>query len=379
MKFFKRLFVIILLAVIIIFAYNYFTNKYHNKSGLQEINDAIQTSAPVYNEPEIKTVTISAVGDCTIGWDPRYGYETRYDRYLNDNDGDYGHYFAKVKDLFSKDDLTIANLEGVFTTSTNLVPKEFNLSAPPEFKNVLPEGNIDIVSFANNHTHDYGDEGYQDTLNALDSINMPYYGYDKYLVKEVNGIKIGFFALLDIDCKNYDDIDTALSYLKEQNCDLIICSMHWGIEGDYKQSNAQVEMGHYLIDNGVDLVLGSHPHRIQGIEKYNDRFIVYSMANFTFGGNQNPNDKDTLIFQQTFTFEDGKLVLDDNIKIIPASQSGVSYTNNYQPIILEGSEKDRVLHKILRYSSGFDYNEEKMTDENKPDTETESENTTKYV
>ncbi len=383
MKFFKRLFIIILLSIIIIFAYNYFTAKFKsNTIPQEEKNKDIQTSAPAYNEPEIKTVTISAVGDCTIGWDPRYGYETRYDKYLDDNNGDYGYYFAKVKDLFSKDDLTIANLECVFTNSKNLVPKEFNLSSPPEFKEVLPKGNIDIVSFANNHTHDYGEEGYQDTLNTLDSINMPYYGYDKYLIKEVNGIKIGFFALLDIDCKNYNDIDTALSYLKEQNCDLIICSMHWGIEGDYKQSNAQVEMGHYLIDNGVDLVLGSHPHRIQGIEKYNDRFIVYSMANFTFGGNQNPNDKDTLIFQETFTFKDGKLILDDNIKIIPASQSGVSYTNNYQPIILEGTEKDRVLHKILKYSSGFEYSEEKITEDNeddKNDIETELENTTKSV
>lgn len=294
-------------------------------------------------------------GDCTIGWDPRYGYETRYDKYLDDNNGDYGYYYAKVKDVFEKDDLTIVNLEGCFTESKNLVPKEYNLSAPEKFKNVLPAGNVDIVSFANNHAFDYGEEGYNDTINALDSINVPYYSYEKYLVKEVNGIKIGFFALCDIDCKNYEDIDKAIEYLKSQKCDLIISSMHWGIEGDYKQCDAQIKMGHYLIDNGVDLVLGSHPHRIQGIEKYNNRFIVYSLSNFTFGGNQNPNDKDTLIFQQTFTFENGELKLDDNINIIPASQSGVTYTNNYQPIVLEETEKERVLKKIMRNSTGFEY------------------------
>lgn len=307
-----------------------------------------------------KSVKISAVGDCTIGWDPRYEYSTRYDKYLDDNNGDYSYYFAKVKDVFTDDDLTIVNLEGVFTNSKNLVPKEFNLSSPPEYKAVLPAGDIDIVSFANNHTHDYGEEGYNDTINALNSINMPYYSYDTYLVKEVNGIKIGFFALSDIDCKNYSDIDDALEYLKKQNCELIIASMHWGIEGDYKQCTAQVDMGHYLIDNGVDLVLGSHPHRIQGIEKYNNRFIVYSLSNFTFGANQNPNDKDTLIYQQTFTFDNGELVLDDNINIIPASQSGVKYTNNYQPIVLDGAEKERVLNKILKYSSGFEYTEESI-------------------
>ena len=131
--------------------------------------------------------------------------------------------------------------------------------------------------------------------------------------------------------------------------------MLWGIEGDYKQASFQEKMGRYMIDNGVDLVLGSHPHRIQGIEKYKGKYIVYSMANFSFGGNQNPPDKDTFIFQQTFNFIDGELALDDSIKIIPASVSGVKNVNNYQPVILEGEEKERVFNKIMKYSSGFDY------------------------
>lgn len=329
--------------------------KFISKSKTKETSSVTEETQIIVEEEKIKTVKISAVGDCTIGWDPRYGYETRYDKYLNDNNGDYGYYFEKVKHIFEEDDLTIVNLEGCFTNSKNIVPKEFNLSAPPEFKEVLTLGDIEIASFANNHTHDYGEEGYKDTINALNSINLPYYGYEKYLIKEVNGIKIGFFGFLDIDCKNYDDIDKAIEYLKNEKCDLIIASMHWGIEGAYKQNDSQIKMGHYLIDSGVDLVLGSHPHRIQGIEKYNNRFIVYSLSNFTFGANQNPNDKDTFIFQQEFTFENGELKLDDNIDIIPASQSGVTYTNNYQPIVLEESEKQRVLNKILRYSEGFEY------------------------
>ena len=112
-----------------------------------------------------------------------------------------------------------------------------------------------------------------------------------------------------------------------------------------------------LLDNGVDLVLGSHPHRLQGIEKYKGRYIVYSMANFCFGGNPNPEDKDSMIFQQTFLIKDGEIQDNDDIKILPASVSGVKNTNNYQPIVLEGKEKTRVLNKILRYSSGFEYNQ----------------------
>lgn len=308
-------------------------------------------------EKQIKTLTISAVGDCTIGWDVRYDLENKFDSYLNKNDDgyNYGYYFDKVKDIFSEDDLTIVNLEGTFTEYSEYVEDDFSFSAPPHYKNILPSGNVDIVSFANNHTHDFGEIGYNDTIEALESINMPYYGYEKYLIKEINGIKIGFFALYDIECENYEDIDKAIKYLKKEKCDLIISSMHWGIEGKYKQNEQQIKMGHYLIDKGVDLVLGSHPHRIQGIEKYKKRYIVYSLGNFCFGGNINPSDKDSMIFRQTFTFEDDKLKIDDNIKIFPVSVSGVKHFNNYQPVILEGEESRRVLKKILRYSIGFDY------------------------
>ena len=133
--------------------------------------------------------------------------------------------------------------------------------------------------------------------------------------------------------------------------------MHWGTEYEYAQNYAQINMAHYLVDQGVDLVLGSHPHVLQGIEKYKGKYILYSMGNFCFGGNTDPEDKDSMIFQQTFTFVNHELQPDDNISIIPVSVSGVSYCNNYQPVVLEGAEKERVLQKILRNSSGFEYRE----------------------
>ena len=307
--------------------------------------------------PVRKSVKITAVGDCTIGWDDRFTWGNRFDAYLERNDGDYGYYLAKIRDVFREGDFTIANLEGTFTSHTVKEPKTFNFSAPEGYKNVLMWGCVDAVSLGNNHTYDFGEIGYQDTMRALDSINIPYFGHDKYLVKEVCGVKIGMFSLLDYGCQYYHEIDKALAWLKSQNCDLVIASMHWGIEHTYAQTWAQIQMAHYLVDNGVDLVLGSHPHVLQGIEKYNGRYIIYSLANFCFGGNTDPDDKDTMIFRQTFTFVNGELQPDDNIKIIPASVSGVSWCNNYQPVVLEGAEKQRVMHKIMRYSSGFEYRE----------------------
>ncbi len=303
----------------------------------------------------IKSIKISAAGDCTLGWDPRYGYATRFDKYLDDNNGDYSYYFKRVQSVFANDDLTIVNLEGALTSSSDKVEKKYNFKGPVSYVNILKEGSIEAVSFANNHAKDYGVKGYNETIETLKNAGILYYGDSNYLIKEVNGIKIGFFAFLDIYGQKYSLVKSAIDYLKENNCDLIIASMHWGIEGDYEQASFQEDMGKYMIDNGVDLVLGSHPHKIQGIQKYKGKYIVYSLGNFSFGGNQNPPDKDTFIFQQTFSFDSDELILDDNINIIPASVSGVKNVNNYQPVILEGEEKERVFNKIMKYSSGFDY------------------------
>lgn len=342
------------LASLFVCLYGIYTFKIINNKTVKEVfvpNETIDT-LPVN---EAKIVKISAAGDCTIGWDDRYAYVGRYDYYLKQNNYDYSYYFKNVRDLFSKDDLTIVNLEGNFTDYNVKREKKFNFKAPKEYRNVLTEGNVDIVSFANNHTHDYENQGYIDTINALNEINMPYYGYDKYLIKEVNGIKIGFFGFLDIYGERFNDVKKAINYLKENNCDLIIASMHWGIEYDYEQSKEQVRMGHYLIDNGVDLVIGHHPHIVQGIEKYHDKYIIYSLGNFSFGGNSKPRDMDTFIWQQTFTFLNNELQLDDNIKIIPTYVSSVKNVNNYQPTILTGEEGDKVVEKVLKYSSGFEY------------------------
>lgn len=349
----KYILIISFLLIILIssIAFKMYQSKNIDKKEKEIHNIPIETLP----DNKIQTVKITAAGDCTIGWDTKFAYEGRFDQVFKKNNSNYGYFFANVKDLFEKDDLTIVNLEGTFTNYTVKREKMWNFSAPPDYVNILLQGNIDIVSFANNHTHDYGEQGYIDTIKTLDDASLPYYGYDKFLIKEVNEIKIGFFGLLDIYGQKFEEVNKAIKYLKDNNCDLIIASMHWGIEKDYKQSKEQEKMGHYLIDNGVDLVIGHHPHVIQGIEKYKGKYIIYSLANFSFGGNQNPKDKDTLIYQQTFTFYNNKLEEDDNIKIIPASVSSVKSPNNYQPTILEGEEKDRVLNKILTYSSGFNY------------------------
>ena len=303
----------------------------------------------------VKTFTITATGDSTIGWDTNFGYGNRFDTVFKNNGKDYGYFYKNVKEIFESDDLTYVNFEGTFTNETTKVEKRFNFKSSPDFVNVLKEGSVEIVGLANNHSYDYGQAGYEETMKTLKENNIDFFGREYYVIKEVNGIKVGFFGLIDIDARKYNDVDKAIKYLKENNCDLIIAALHWGIEGSYNQTNAQVKLGHYMIDNGVDLVIGSHPHVIQGIEKYKDRYIIYSLGNFCFGGNPNPKDKDTFIFQQTFKFINNELVIDDNIKIIPASISSTSKNNNYQPTPLSGDKKNKVLNKIIKNSNNVKF------------------------
>ena len=114
----------------------------------------------------------------------------------------------------------------------------------------------------------------------------------------------------------------------------------------------QENIARYAIDNGADLVLGHHPHVLQGIENYKGKYIVYSLGNFVFGGNKNPSDKDTMIFRETFTFQEGKL-MDTKYEIIPCSLSSRTDLNDYQPTLLEGEEKTRVLKKVFENSTNI--------------------------
>lgn len=350
----KKLIIGLYIIVFCLVAYTFFV-RFSNKNIRVDMPLIIKKTSEDSLKVDQKKVTLSFVGDCTIGWDPRYWYGSRFDKYFDDNNGDYAYYFAKVKEYLDQDDITVANLEGQFTSSYDIVEKAFNFKAPTSYVDVLKKGSIEMVSFANNHAYDFGKSGYDETIKTLNDNNVLHYGYSDYLIKEVNGIKIGFMAFNDIDCVKYVEAKKGLDYLKENGAELIIVSVHWGIEKDLVQNNAQQKMGRYLIDNGADLVVGTHPHVIQGIEKYNDKYIIYSLANFVFGGNQNPPDKDTFMFRQTFNFSNGELQLDDNIEIVPASVSGFKNKNNYQPVILDGEEKVRVFNKIMKYSSGFNY------------------------
>lgn len=208
---------------------------------------------------------------------------------------------------------------------------------------------------ANNHRLDYKEQGTKDTVAALESVGIAY-AYDENVdIFETKGIRIGMISVNEVGdgaaVERY--IQDGIAKLREQEADLILLSCHWGIEKDNYPESYQQELGRKAIDWGVDLVIGHHPHVLQGIEEYQGKYIIYSLANFCFGANRNPSDKDTMIFRQTFHFVDGERTEETSINVIPCSVSSVTHRNDYQPTPATGEEANRIIGRINEYSRDF--------------------------
>ena len=299
------------------------------------------------------SLTLSVVGDCTLGTDETFDYDTSLNAYYENYGADY--FLQNVKDIFSTDDLTIANFEGTLTDSDEREDKTFAFKAPASYASILTGGSVEAVNTANNHSHDYGDQSFDDTLAALDDAGIVHFGYDETAVMDVKGIKVGLVGIYEL----YDHLEREqqlkdnIAKVKADGAQLIVVIFHWGNETETVPDSNQTTLGRIAIDEGADLVCGHHPHVLQGIETYKDRNIVYSLGNFCFGGNSSPSDMDTMIYQQTFTIDADGVKKDNVTNIIPCSISSAAYDgyNNYQPTPAEGDEATRILGKINERSS----------------------------
>ena len=299
------------------------------------------------------SLTLSVVGDCTLGTDETFDYDTSLNAYYENYGADY--FLQNVKDIFSTDDLTIANFEGTLTDSDERENKTFAFKAPASYASILTGGSVEAVNTANNHSHDYGDQSFDDTLAALDDAGIVHFGYDETAVMDVKGIKVGLVGIYEL----YDHLEREqqlkdnIAKVKADGAQLIVVIFHWGNETETVPDSNQTTLGRIAIDEGADLVCGHHPHVLQGIETYKGRNIVYSLGNFCFGGNSSPSDMDTMIYQQTFTIDADGVKKDNVTNIIPCSISSAAYDgyNNYQPTPAEGDEATRILGKINERSS----------------------------
>ena len=304
-------------------------------------------------EVQETTITISAAGDCTLGTDEGFNYKRSF-KGKYDAVQDPAYFFQNVQPVFAQDDLTIVNMEGTLTEETTREPKQFAFKGDAEYAKILTAGAVEAANLANNHSFDYGKKSYEYTITALEAEGISSFGYERTAVMDIKGVKVGLAGVYElaehIDCKQ--DLLDNIASLKEQGAQIIIVSFHWGQEKENVPSDVQVELAHAAVDNGADLVLGHHPHVLQGIEEYKGKNIVYSLGNFCFGGNSAPSDMDTMIFQQTFIVKDGKLQEDNVTNILPCKISSAYEEgyNNYQPILAEGDQKEKIFERLSEYS-----------------------------
>ena len=304
-------------------------------------SDAVQT------DPEHERFTISLVGDCTL----------EGNRFQSLCGGDMGYPFENVREYFENDDATIANLECNFSDALLSSGSLFHFKAPTENADMLVSGGIDFVTTANNHIMDYGQRGLDDTLSALDERGIAY-GIDGQSVvfTTESGLKLGIFCGYGGFMISETQIKEAIDKLKADGAEYIICALHWGVEGAYRPNAYQKNLAHAAIDAGADLVYGSHPHVLQPTEEYGGGLILYSLGNFSFGGNSFPRDYDSVIVQLTLCRNaDGDVSL-EACDYIPCSISGSDENNDFRPTPYKKGSKEfeRTMSKLDGSFTGAD-------------------------
>ena len=337
---------------------NYRNSKAAEKAAAQDavsmnVNSETSSEAADAVVMDPVSLTLSVVGDCTLGTDETFDYDTSLNAYYENYGSAY--FLQNVKSIFSQDDLTIANFEGTLTESDAREDKTFAFKGPASFTSILTDGSVEAVNTANNHSHDYGDQSYEDTMTALDAAGIVHFGYDKTAVMDVKGIKVGMIGIYELKdhLEREQQLKDNIAKVKADGAQLIVVIFHWGNETETVPDSNQTTLGRLAIDEGADLVCGHHPHVLQGIETYKGKNIIYSLGNFCFGGNSSPSDMDTMIYQQTFTITSKGVQADNVTNVIPCSISSAAYEgyNNYQPTPAEGDEAARILAKINERSA----------------------------
>ena len=266
------------------------------------------------------------------------------------------HPFGNVKGVFKRKDILFGNLETVLSNAGAKAKKAVLLYSPPENVRYLKDVDFDVLNVANNHILDLGVEGFRSTLDILNKNGLNFIGANNdkstsnHLILERKGVKLGFLGYTIGRLKVPESI--SINKLKEKKivadiesikdkCDFVIVSLHWGTENVFYPSPKQINLAHNLIDHGAALILGHHPHAIQGIEEYKDGLIAYSLGNFQF----DPK------VSQSKTNESIALSVDfgmDSIKsyeIIP-----IVIDEDFVPTVAEGQVKDKILNFVSEIS-----------------------------
>ncbi len=314
-------------------------------------------------EPEFSaTVRLTFAGDCSFGainaFDgPRY-FPTVYR-----GSGSVSYPFDGVKSIFENDDLTVVNFEGTLTDATREADKQWHFKGDGAFARILPAASVEVALLTNNHSGDYLEQGYADTVRHLSAEGVGLVEENEPFVTAVNGVSvviIGDSSVVGEDTTHTDGVaERVLAQIArwKNGRTIVVVDMHWGSEYTETPSEWQRAAARAFIDAGADLVVGQHPHIVQGIEQYRGKPIVYSLGNFAFGGNCLARYPETFLFQIAFAADESGIAV-ASTEIIPCfmtsgterNGAGVLW-NNFQPRLVSGEEALQVLALIEERSA----------------------------
>ncbi|WP_159434265.1 CapA family protein [Peptoclostridium litorale] len=308
----------------------------------------------LYAYCESGKATVSIVGDIML--------DRGVERVMDERG--YGHPYEKVSRIFLEDDITLGNLECPITSIENPALKRLDIVFMAEKENAreLKKAGFDVLNLANNHSMDQRNNGLKDTIDILNYQGISTLGAGEnrekaraHVVKKIRGVRIGIlgysvfppegfiFSEEDYDVARIDvkSLKDEVSMAKE-DCDFLIITVHWGNEYENYPSEIQRDLAHMMVESGADLIVGHHPHVIQSVEKYMDKYIFYSMGNFVFD-RQAPKGTDISAILQLDISKNGC----ENIKIIPVK------IENAQPRPAYGAERDYIFKRLMIYSNGM--------------------------
>lgn len=325
----------------------------------EPVTTAEPTLAPeqVFKDGSFQIV-ITAAGDMTIGGDVRKRGDSIFVKELKKQGGDLNFLTRNVRDIIQNDDMTIVNFESTLTTAPVYKKNnQFVFSAPPEYVSILKDGGIEAVALENNHVMDHGETGLNETKAALDAAGIVWSDAKNMGVYKIHNVSIAMLSYQTFDGLYptlFEQVPRDVAAAKAEH-DLVIVSYHWGAELDYKPNNNQIKLGRLTVDSGADLVLGHHSHRINPIEYYNGKYIVYSLGNFSFAGNNKPSDMSTFLFQIRYTVKPNSIET-DTFRIIPCRISSRTDYNDFAPTPFTDQRLiDNVVNMLISNSKGLEY------------------------
>lgn len=313
-----------------------------------------------------KSVLMTFTGDCTLGCEERVRGSADSFAAFVDMKG-YDYFFARFRDIFESDDLTVINFEGVLKDDAGgeSKSKTYRFRGTSDYTQILTGSSVEAAGLSNNHVEDYGIPGLQSTKEILAKSGVNWFQNFSPFIYEKDGIRIAFFAVNNrVISGDFDKLKKEMRRLKaEDGVHAVVVCWHTGSEyhGNHDESTERIGKG--MIDNGADLLIMHHPHVLQGIGMYNNRYLFYSMGNFVFGGNSAIREEKyrkgtvsslySMVVQVKMDFSDDGVYLGQQATVFPAYTSGAAPVNNYQPFPVTGEEAE-VVRAALQADTLFD-------------------------